>query len=125
MTDAELRERIWQQVQETLFISRDQYMRDLEPWTLEPVEIDGKVAFVIMVKGPAIHLVSFRTGHKFPLRAFTRRVQALIEQHGHVETKTPIWEAKQQALNEAFGFTRVGQDEYDVVYRLDRLPRSA
>lgn len=121
MTD--LREMIWQQASEVLFIEREDYMRWLDEWEIEPIEIDGKAAFAMLVKGPAIHLASFRTGHRFPLKRFTARVRELLAEHGHVETRTPRHEVQQQALNERFGFRRIGEDDYDVIYRLEGAPQ--
>lgn len=121
---ADVRELIWRQASEHLFVTREQYMADLDQWEIEPIEVAGEIAFAIMVKGAAIHLASFRTGHKFPLHAFKDRVQDLLDRHGHVETRTPKGETRQRALNEVFGFAKTGEDDYDVHYRLDRI-RSA
>ena len=51
-------------------------------------------------------------------------MQAIIDREGYVLTKTPKEEERQRRFNEAIGFEKIGEDEYDIHYRLDRM-RSA
>lgn len=114
-------DRIWEQAEPLLFISKEEFVRNLDGWEIEPVEIDGTVAFATMTKGPAFHCHSFETGQAIPLHMLKAFVQKIIDQYGYATTKTPHEAEKQHRFNRIFGFKKVGEDEFDVHYRIDKI----
>lgn len=105
-----------------LFVTPVQYRAALEGWTLEPLYIEGDLAFVLVSKGPEFHYVSFETGHRLPLKLFANRCMQLHRRHGYFETRTPKEDRKQQHFNERVGMKRIGEDAYDFHYRLTDVP---
>lgn len=119
MTD--LRELVWQEAAPMLFMSREQFFAHLDGWTIEPFEVDGEPAFAMLTKGAEFHLVTFKTGRRFPMKAFMKRLRTMLDEHGYATTRTPkIGEDQQHRINERFGFVPIGEDWLDIHYRLDR-----
>lgn len=131
---ADVRELIWQDASRSLFMSREAYMRALDDWQVEPLERDGEPAFVMLTKGPEFHIVAFRTGARFPMKEFLRRLRSIADEHGYVTTRTPLYDLEQLNLvampdeasglqhevNRRLGFVEIGRDACDIIYRLDR-----
>lgn len=104
-----------------IFITREQFISNLEGWDVEPIEIAGRVAFITMTKGPEFHFTSFETGHRIPLAVIRERLGRIIAIHGYATTKAPKEDIKQHRINVLFGCTVTGEDEYDRHYRIERL----
>lgn len=112
---------IWRQASETLFITREQYLDQLRAYSIEPVQRDGVLVGAVLRKGPEFHFTTFGTG--LPItRAMIRDCLApQLAEYGYVETRTPkLGHDRQHRLNGKLGFVRIGEDEYNVLYRLDR-----
>lgn len=124
MMAADVRELIWRQVSEHLFVTREQFMAELDQWEIEPrVLPDGAIAGGVMRKGPAFHFFTF--GKVSITRQMMREALApQFERYGYVTTRTPKVDERQHRFNRLMGFVATGEDEYDVHYRLDRI-RSA
>lgn len=118
MTD--LAELLWRKAEPVLFITREAYLEQLADWTIEPVEIDGDVAFVFLIKGPELHYDSFGTGHRIPLKLFADRIWKVVDQHGYLVTRTPKDDIRQQNINRRFGCVVTHEDEFDIHFRLER-----
>lgn len=116
-----IEDRLWEKAAETLFISKEQFLRNLEGWDIEQVEIEGELAGVVLSKGAEIHFQSFGTGHPITGKMLWERLNKVIDQHGYAMTRTPKDDARQNRFNLRFGFKVVGEDEYDFLYRIDRL----
>lgn len=124
MRQDELRELVWERASEFLFnVSREDYLRDLEEWTLELIECQGRPAFIWAQRGPEFHLLKLFEDHcTVPLRRYRERLRAVIEEHGSVFTRTPRHEKKTRFFNELMGFHVVGEDHLDVHYRMTTCP---
>lgn len=123
MTD--LVETLWQRAQEKLYITREQFVASLEGWTIEPIEVAGETAFVTLRRGPEFHFSSLETGHRIPLGVIRARLAGIIAEHGYALARTPKDDRKQRRVNEFFGARIVGEDTFDVHYRLDSLKGEA
>lgn len=114
---------LWQRAESVLFISKEQFLASLDGWEIEPVEHDGVVLLITLTKGPELHFTSLDTGHPIPMGVVRAVVQKILDKHGHVIVKTPKLEGRQQRFNKAIGFVQIGEDEYDIHYRLDQFGR--
>lgn len=110
---------IWEQASQYLFIPKEQYLDELRAYAIEPVSRDGLLLGAILRKGPELHFVTFKTG---PIsREVVREALApQFAEYGFVETRTPKVDARQHRFNRLVGFQPVGEDEFDVHYRLRR-----
>lgn len=111
---------LWAKASEVLFITKEEYVRSLEGWAIEPVEIDGVLAFAILTKGPELHYDSFGTGHRIPLKLFADRIWSVVDRHGYLVTRTPKDDERQRKINQRFGCVVTGEDQYDIHFRLER-----
>ncbi len=117
-------DRLWEQVEPTVFIGKDEWLAGLAGWDIEAVEIDGKLAFSSLVRGHEFHFASFNTGAKITRDMIRARLDPIIEKHGYVTTKTPKDGAdRQHRFNRAFGFHVIGEDEFFIMYRMERKCR--
>jgi len=113
---------LWQRVKNTLFISKEQFLAALDGWAIDPIYVGGDLAFATLTKGPEFHFDSFGTKHSIPMRVIRARLQDIIGRYGYAMTRTPKDDAKQQRINKMFGCVVTGEDEYDLHYRIERLP---
>jgi hypothetical protein len=114
-------DRLWDQVEPTVFITREQFVAGLVGWDIEAVLIDGRLAFAVLVKGPEFHFASFDSGTAISRAMIRQRLDPIIERHGFVVTRTPKEGAdRQHRFNKAFGFRAIGEDEFFITYRMDR-----
>lgn len=122
MERLELLEKMWEQIEQSVFISKDQFISALDGWKIEPVSINGKLALLTMANGPAFHFHSFGTGKSLTRKMICDYLRGIIAQHGYATTKTPKHDERQNRFNLLFGFTLTHEDEYDRHYRIERLP---
>lgn len=104
-----------------LFLTREQFSQSLDGWELEPVlRADGSIFVIFVVKGPEFHFAKFgdETASMAQLRKYPGE---LIAKYGYALTKTPKAATRQQRFNERLGFYRIGEDQFDVLYRIDHL----
>lgn len=112
---------IWSEVSQKLYITREEFNRNMEGWDIEEVRADGVLMGLWLEKGPMFHIMSFGTGHPITMKMARERLQKLIDRHGYAETRTPRDDERQHRFNRKFGFNQVGEDEYDIHYRIERL----
>ena len=116
----DLIDRLWEKASTVLFVTKEQFVASLDGWEIEPIEIDGVVAFAILTKGPELHYDSFGTGHPIPLKLFAKRIWGVVDKYGYLITRTPKEDIRQQKINLRFGCVVTGEDEYDIHFRLER-----
>jgi hypothetical protein len=121
ITSAELRDKLWAVLEPRLFVTREQFDTNLKGWELEPVVIGGDLAFIVISKGPEFHYHSLGTGHGIPLQFARELTNRLIARHGYAETSTPKDDVRQQRFNRRFGFVAVGDDGFDIRFRIERV----
>ncbi len=119
-----LLDRIWEQTEPTVFITREEFERGLERWDIEPVEVNGELAFAAFINGPEFHYATFGTGARITRTMIWSRLNPILDRHGFVTTRTPRGDVRQQRLNRALGFVETGADEFYVHFRLERKCQS-
>lgn len=125
ISDSAVFDALWEQIEPTVFITREQFLRGLEVWAIDPVIIDGELAFVALTQGPEFHFASFDTGATITRTMIWSRLDAIMDQYGFVTTRTPKEGAnRQHRINKALGFKEIESDEFLVTYRLDAPCRS-
>lgn len=119
MTNAAVIDALWAQIEPTAYITRDQFARGLDAWEVEPVEVDGELAFAALTQGAEFHFTTFGTGRPISLAMIRARLEPILARHGFVTTRTPKGESRQHRFNKLIGFKAVGESEFFVNYRLD------
>lgn len=112
---------LWAQTERNVFITRAEFERRLEGWTIEPVEIDGEIAFATLTCGPEFHFASFGKKKPISLAMIWERLNPIIKRHGYVDVTTPKNDTRQQRFNRRLGFHEVGCDEFFIRYRLEGM----
>lgn len=121
MTRADAIDLMWDQKPPLLFVTREKFEAALDGWEIDPREVGGEVAFIFLTRGPELHFTTLGTGRPMP-RAMARDVlQRIIDRHGYVTVKTPKLEERQQRFNRAIGFREIGEDHYDVHFRMEKF----
>lgn len=121
MERAEILDRLWEKVEPILFIPKSDFVRNIEGWIVDVVEIDGVPSFITTVKGPDFHFDTLDTGRQITRKMIADFLAPIIAQHGYAATKTPHEDVRQHRFNRILGFEVVGQDEYDIHYRISRV----
>lgn len=122
MTRNDLIECLWQQSAPYLFIKREEFFGHMDGWDMEPVAINGQLAFIVATKGAEFHFASLGT-HRLPLQLARQIVQRLVDVYGFAMTRAPKEDQRQHLFNLAFGFEMVHETEYDVVYQIGSTER--
>lgn len=104
-----------------LFYTREQFERTLDGWQIHEVYGASGIAGVVITRGPEFHFAKWDPAYQVSRADLRRWPGELIEQHGYAITRTPKYDKRQQRFNERLGFERVGEDEYDIHYRITRL----
>lgn len=105
-----------------LFITREQFEQSLEGWTLDPVlRQDGSIAIIFVSNGPEFHFAKFGTDIPASRAHLKKYPGEIIAQYGYALTRTPKTDTRMQRFNERLGFYKIGDDEFDIVYRIDHL----
>jgi len=120
----EIPEALWRKASEQLYCSRDAFLAHLAEWKMTVLHVDNAPAFVVLEKGNEFHVDSLGTGKPFPMKAFLREVYRIAGEHGHAITRTPKDTDKQHDVNARLGWTQVGEDDFDIIYRVEKTPRS-
>lgn len=110
---------LWAQIEPVVYITREQFVRELEQWDIEPVQIDGQLAFVTLTRGPEFHYTSFGLG-KLSIAMIRGWLEPILDRYGYATTRTPKSEPRQHRLNLRLGCTVTGEDEFFIHYRLDK-----
>ena len=114
-------DKLYDRLPPLVFVSREDFGRSLQGWAIEPVEIGGALAFVFLSKGPEFHFQSFGQHHRITMAMIRSRLDPILAAHGYAMTRTPKDDARQHRFNLRFGFEAIGEDEYDIFYRVERL----
>lgn len=113
----EVIDRLWAEIEDIVFITRDQFERGLREWDIIPVEIDG-ASFVTLRRGPEFHVANAGTGRPITTRMIRMCIAPILEQYGFVTTRTPKDDERQCVVNRRFGFKAIGEDEFFTHFRM-------
>lgn len=115
-------ELLWQQASaDALFMMpREEYLAAMHEYDLEAIDHEGEPWIAFLHKGPEFH---FSTLQRRPISMKLARamVQPIIDKHGYATTKTPKEDERQQRFNALFGFDKIGEDEFFIHYRIERI----
>lgn len=117
---SEIEDLIWAQASQHLFVTREQYMEQLRTFEIEPVERDGVLVVAWLRKGPELHMFTPKSGRPITRKMLAEAFEPQFEKYGHVDVRTPKLDRRQRRINERVGFVAVGEDKYNIHYRLDR-----
>lgn len=115
----EVIDRLWAEIEPVTFITRAQFETGLEAWKIEPVVVDGVLAFAWMSRGPEIHFASFQTGARVTREMLKARRASILAEYGHIVTRTPKDDVCMQRINRMLGFKVEREDEFFVHFRLE------
>lgn len=101
-----------------LFSAREQFEQTLDGWDIQEVHGANGIAGVVVSKGPEFHFAKWDPAYQVTREDLRRWPGELIAAHGYALTRTPKEDARQRRFNERLGFVAVGEDEYDVHYRI-------
>ena len=121
MERAELIDRLWEKAEPMAFIPKDDFVRALDEWKIYAVTEKGVMLGIVGENGPHMHFETTGSGKPIPRRIVRVVLQGIIDRHGYAVTKTPKEEMRQRRFNEAVGFKMVGEDEYDIHYKIERV----
>ena len=108
--------------QTPLFVTPEQFQQSLDGWKLDPVfRADGGIGIIFVSRGPEFHFSKFGNDVQATRQHLKKYPGEIIAQHGYALTKTPKTDTRQQRFNERLGFYRIGEDEFDIHYRIDQL----
>lgn len=110
---------LWAEIEPAVYIGRAAFVRGLADWDVTPIRIDGELAYVTLTRGPELHYASFG-GHRISLGLIRGWMAPLLERYGYVTTRTPKSATRQQRLNALIGGRVTGEDEFFLMYRLDK-----
>lgn len=115
-------DKLWAQIEPAVFITRGQFERELVAWEIEPVDIDGELAFAVLRNGPEIHWAIFGTGAQLTMVMMRDWINPTLARYGFAVTRTLKEDVRQQRINRRMGCHVTGESEYFIHYRLDRCP---
>lgn len=118
---AEIIELLWQQARDSLYISPEQFAQNLDGWEFDPLHNDKGLCAVFVVKGPEFHFAKFDDQVQISRAHIRQYPGALIERYGYALTRTPRSDTRMLRFNERLNFYRVGEDEFDIFFRIDHL----
>ena len=101
-------------------ISYLEFALSLEGWEVKPVFQDDKLIAILKFKGSEFHFHSFGK-HSFTRYQMMSKVFIpLWEKYGYARTRTPKEDIRQQRFNERFGFRKIGENDNEIHYQIDR-----
>lgn len=103
------------------FIAETAFKSAFEAWSMDVIERDGQTVFAAFRKGPDFHFASLKPGFTLTRKEIKAYLSRIVEEHGFARTRTPKADVRQQRFNELVGFKRDGEDEFDIVYRIERV----
>lgn len=119
MERAEILERLW--ADSPLFLTREAFEHGLQDWTFHEMHRGGRLVAVFISKGAEFHFTKWDAGYHFTRDDLREWPGGLIERYGYADTRTPKTDTRQRRFNERLGFVQIGEDEFDVHYRITRL----
>lgn len=119
----ELIDLLWKKAEPMAFIPKEQFVEAMNDWHIYPVVEKNTLIAIVGENGPHIHFEVTGTGKPIPRRIVAKVLQGIIDKHGYAVTKTPKEETRQRKFNELIGFKMVGEDEYDILYKIEQVRR--
>ena len=114
-------DRLWEKAEPLFFSTKEAFVSGLQELEIYPILRDGEILVIVSTKGPEMHFETMHTGRPITRGVVREVLDPLISKYGYAVTKTPKHEIRQRRFNELIGFVMVGEDEYDIHYRIERV----
>lgn len=114
-----LKDMLWAKAEPFLFITKEAFLGNLDGWEIKAVDHGGELIAILVTNGAEMHFQG--TGRPIPRKIVFGVLQKIIDQHGYALTKTPKDQIRQHRFNTLIGWKAVGEDTYDIHYRIDAL----
>jgi hypothetical protein len=114
-------ELMWRQAEPQVFITRDEFIKSLDGWEIEPIHVGDILGGAVLTRGPELHFATFGTKTSATMTIIRPRLEAIIAAHGFVRTRTPKDATRQHRFNRLIGFEVEGEDEFYIHYRLEKI----
>ena len=113
-----IEEFVYGAVSNRISLSRDEFIAQLKQWELKPVEVDGALAAVVMVKGNEVHVaVKPDCKGKWLKRSVIKRMLApILDEYGEIVTSVSFGNDNGREFVERLGFVPDA-----VTYRMEKL----
>jgi hypothetical protein len=112
---------IWASVNDMLFCTKEEFLATLDESTVWPLIKDGVLLALRISDGPELHIVTTKT-RQFTMGDVREMLRPLIEKYSYATTCISRRDKRQQRFVERIGFRRIKEDDYDVIYFIDKLP---
>lgn len=102
---------IWDQMKTDVFITKEQFLKGLEGWDLQPILSHGDVVGATWVKGCEFHFSAFRSKW-VTNRHIHEALKPLLKKHGRIEIDVAKDNPRIRKFAERIGFREVGESEF-------------
>lgn len=114
-------DRLWETAEPMLYITKDQFSKNLEEWNIEEIDLGDGGEVVVLTKGHELHFQTLGTKRPIPRKIIREQLQTVIDKYGFCTTHTPLGDERQHRFNTLIGFVATGDDEFDRHYRIERV----
>lgn len=112
-TTSSLLDAWWGHAKHELLVDRNTFMREAGKWSVTPIYSGAELAMIVAEKDGEIHLVKFGR-HPITLAHLRTTLRTGLE------TRVPKADLAGRTFVERLGFSRVGTDQHDIFFRLER-----
>jgi len=116
-----IKDLLWAQVEPQIYITREQYFGRLEGADIQGHEVDGVLVGITITHGSEFHFTTLGSSWSLTRADIRRHLVPILERHGCVTTRVPHEDIRQQRFNRILGFQSVGEDEFYVHMKLEKL----
>lgn len=120
MSRTEIIDRLYED--ELVLATRDEFEKAMDGWEIDQIYADGKLVGVVVHRGPEFHFAKWVKEYNVDRPMLRRYPGDIIAKHGYALTSTPKVDERQLRFNKRLGFYQVGEDDYMVHLRIDKLP---
>lgn len=114
-------DQMWDTIKDTLYISREQFEKSLEGYTVTPMANDAGIYAVVIHRGPSFHFMTLGPKWSLTKEILRQFPGSLIALYGYAETFTPIEDTRQHRFNKRLGFVETRRDEQNIYYRIEGM----
>lgn len=116
--DSSLEEFVYEAISERITLPKAEFIEQLKEWELKPIEMDGNLAAVVMVKGNEVHVASSKEyrGKWLSRRVIRRTLGEILNDYDQALTSVSYGNTSGREFVERLGFV-----PDSVTYILEKL----
>ena len=116
--DSSLEEFVYEAIGERITLPKADFIEQLKDWELNPIEMDGRVAAVVMVKGNEVHVAASKEyrGKWLSRRVIKRTLGEILNEYDQAVTSVSYSNTLGREFVERLGFV-----PDSVTYTLEKL----